>query len=285
MAVLPEVRDSAGDFGVTDQGVMGQALPIRGVAGDQQAALVGQGCFAAGEVKSTYGTGAFLVQNTARQLVPSKHRLLTTIAYQLNGEVTYALEGSILSAGSAIQWLRDGLGLIARAADVEALAASVPDTQGVYLVPAFTGLGAPYWDPDARAAIIGLTRASTRAEIARAALDSVAYQTHDLLAAMAADGLKPATLKVDGGMSQNNFFMQRLADLLATDIERPANPESTAFGAACLAGLGCGLYRSVEDIAALNRVGSRFTPAMAAPDRDMQIAGWRNALQRVRSTQ
>ncbi len=285
MAVLPEVRDSAGDFGVTDKGVMGQALPIRGVAGDQQAALVGQACFAAGEVKSTYGTGAFLVQNTARQLVPSKHRLLTTIAYQLNGEVTYALEGSILSAGSAIQWLRDGLGLIARAADVEALAASVPDTQGVYLVPAFTGLGAPYWDPDARAAIVGLTRASTRAEIARAALDSVAYQTHDLLAAMAADGLKPATLKVDGGMSQNNFFMQRLADLLATDIERPANPESTAFGAACLAGLGCGLYRSVEDIAALSRPGSRFTPTMAAPERDMQIAGWRNALQRVRSTQ
>jgi glycerol kinase len=284
-SVLPEVRDSAGDFGLTDQGVIGHALPIRGVAGDQQAALVGQACFAAGDVKSTYGTGAFLVLNTARQLVTSKHRLLTTIAYQLNGVVTYALEGSILSAGSAIQWLRDGLGLIARASDVEALAASVPNTNGVYLVPAFTGLGAPYWDPDARAAIVGLTRASTRAEIARAALDSIAYQTYDLLDAMAADGLRPATLKVDGGMSQNDFFMQRLADVLAVGIERPANPEATAFGAACLAGLGCGRYRSVQDIAALSRPGTRFAPTMHAPDRDTQIAGWRNAVQRVRSAQ
>jgi glycerol kinase len=285
LSVLPEVRDSAGDFGLTDGAVLGQVLPIRGVAGDQQAALVGQACFAAGDVKSTYGTGAFLVLNTARQLVPSTHRLLTTIAYQLNGVVSYALEGSILSAGSAIQWLRDGLGIIARASDVEALAASVPGTNGVYLVPAFTGLGAPYWDPDARAAIVGLTRASTRAEIARAALDSIAYQTYDLLDAMAADGLKPATLKVDGGMSQNDFFMQRLADVLAVGIERPANPEATAFGAACLAGLGCGRYRSVQDIAALSRSGTRFTPAMAAPERDSQIAGWRNAVQRVRSAQ
>jgi glycerol kinase len=284
-SVLPEVCDSAGDFGLTDAGLIGQALPIRGVAGDQQAALVGQACFAAGEVKSTYGTGAFLVQNTGRQLVPSKHRLLTTIAYRLNGAVTYALEGSILSAGSAIQWLRDGLGLIARAADVESLAASVSGTNGVYLVPAFTGLGAPHWDPDARAAILGLTRASTRAEIARAALDSVAYQTHDLLEAMAADGLKPAALKVDGGMSQNNFFMQRLADVLATPIERPANPESTAFGAACLAGLGCGLYRSMDDIAALSRSGTRFAPTLAAAERELQIAGWRNAVHRVKSTQ
>jgi glycerol kinase len=285
LSVLPQVRDSAGDFGVTDKDVIGQALPIRGVAGDQQAALIGQACFAAGDVKSTYGTGAFLVQNTGRHLVPSKHRLLTTIAYQLNGVVTYALEGSILSAGSAIHWLRDGLGLIARASDVEALAASVPSTNGVYLVPAFTGLGAPYWDPDARAAIVGLTRASTRAEIARAALDSVAYQTYDLLDAMAADGLRPATLKVDGGMSQNDFFLQRLADVLAVAIERPANPEATAFGAACLAGLGCGVYRSVEDIAALRRPGTRFAPSLHAADRDTQIAGWRNAVQRVRSAQ
>jgi glycerol kinase len=285
LAVLPEVRDSAGDFGITDTSVLGQALPIRGVAGDQQAALVGQACFAAGEVKSTYGTGAFLVLNTAGQLVPSKHRLLTTIAYQLNGVVTYAMEGSILSAGSAIQWLRDGLGLIARASDVEALAGSVPNSNGVYLVPAFTGLGAPYWDPDARAAIVGLTRASTRAEIARAALDSIAYQTYDLLDAMAADGLRPATLKVDGGMSQNNLFMQRLADVLAMGIERPSNPESTAFGAACLAGLGCGLYRSVQDIAALSRSDTQFAPTLGKPERDTQIAGWRNAVQRVRSVQ
>jgi glycerol kinase len=283
MSCLPEVRDSAGKFGITDKAVLGQAVPICGVAGDQQAALVGQACFAAGDVKSTYGTGAFLVLNTAQKLVPSKNRLLSTIAYQLNGEVTYALEGSILSAGAAIQWLRDGLGLISQAADVEALAASVPNSGGVYLVPAFTGLGAPYWDPDARAAIIGLTRASTRGEIARATLDSVAYQTYDLLDAMAADGMRPATLKVDGGMSRNDLFMQRLADILGIEILRPANPESTAFGAACLAGLGLGTYRSLQDIAALSRAGARFEPVLRAPERDEQIAGWRNALQRVRS--
>jgi len=283
MSCLPEVRDCAGEFGVTDSGVLGSALPIRGVAGDQQAALVGQGCFAVGDVKSTYGTGAFLVLNTGDQLVPSKHRLLSTIAYRLNGEVTYALEGSILSAGAAIQWLRDGLGLISRAADVEALAASAAHSAGVYLVPAFTGLGAPYWDPDARAAIIGLTRASSRSEIARAALDSVAYQTYDLLDAMAADGRRPATLKVDGGMSQNGLFMQRLADVLGIPILRPANAESTAFGAACLAGLGCGIYRSLKDIANLSRADARFDPQLAARDRESQIAGWRQALGRVRT--
>jgi glycerol kinase len=284
MSVLPEVRDSAGEFGVTDKAILGQALPICGVAGDQQAALVGQACFAAGDVKSTYGTGAFLVLNTAQQLVPSKNRLLSTIAYRLNGVITYALEGSILSAGAAIQWLRDGLGLISQASDIEALAASVPNSGGVYLVPAFTGLGAPYWDSDARAAIIGLTRATSRAEIARAALDSVAYQTYDLLDAMAADGLRPETLKVDGGMSQNNLLMQRLADVLGMGIRRPANSESTAFGAACLAGLGCGVYRSLQDIAALSRSETRFEPALATPERQAQIAGWRTALQRVRST-
>ena len=284
MSVLPEVRDSAGEFGVTDKAVLGQSLPICGVAGDQQAALVGQACFAAGDVKSTYGTGAFLVLNTARTLVPSKNRLLSTIAYQLKGEPTYALEGSILSAGAAFQWLRDGLGLIAQASDVEALAASVPHSGGVYMVPAFTGLGAPYWDPDARAAILGLTRASTRGEIARAALDSVAYQTYDLLDAMAADGLRPESLKVDGGMSQNSLLMQRLADVLGLTVRRPANPESTAFGAACLAGLGCGLYRSLQEIAALSRSETRFEPTLAAPEREIQIFGWRNALRRVRST-
>jgi glycerol kinase len=284
MSVLPEVRDSAGEFGFADKAVLGQALPICGVAGDQQAALVGQACIASGDVKSTYGTGAFLVLNTARQLVLSKNRLLSTIAYQLNGVVSYALEGSILSAGAAIQWLRDGLGLISQASDIEALAASVPHSGGVYLVPAFTGLGAPYWDPDARAAIIGLTRASTRNEIARATLDSVAYQTFDLLDAMAADGLRPETLKVDGGMAQNNLFMQRLADVLGMAVRRPTNPESTAFGAACLAGLGCGLYRSLEDIAALSRSETRFEPALGSPERDLQISGWRDALRRVRST-
>jgi glycerol kinase len=284
MSILPDVRDSAGEFGFTDPATLGSALPICGVAGDQQAALIGQACFAAGDAKSTYGTGAFLVLNTAQQLVPSKHRLLSTIAYRLNGVVTYALEGSILSAGSAVQWLRDGLGLISQASEIEALAASTPHSGGVYLVPAFTGLGAPYWDPDARAAIIGLTRASTRSEIARAALDSVAYQTYDLLDAMAADGMRPETLKVDGGMSRNNLFMQRLADVLGIGIRRPTHPESTAFGAACLAGLGCGLYGSVQDIAALSRTETRFEPALAASEREIQIAGWRAALRRVRST-
>jgi glycerol kinase len=284
MSCLPEVRDCAGEFGVTDASVLGSALPIRGVAGDQQAALIGQACFTVGDVKSTYGTGAFLVLNTGGQLVPSKNRLLSTIAYQLNGAVTYALEGSILSAGATIQWLRDGLGLISRAADVESLAASCAHSAGVYLVPAFTGLGAPYWDPDARAAIIGLTRASSRGEIARAALDSVAYQTYDLLDAMAADGERPATLKVDGGMAQNGAFLQRLADVLGIPILRPANAESTAFGAACLAGLGLGLYRSLGEIAALGRADARFDPRLDAHERDRQVAGWRRALERVRTT-
>jgi glycerol kinase len=282
LSCLPEVRDSAGDFGHIDKSVLGEALPIRGVAGDQQAALIGQACFSAGEVKSTYGTGAFLVLNTARQLVASKNRLLGTIGYQLNGQVTYALEGSILSAGTAIQWLRDGLGLISRAPDVEALAASVKDSGGVYLVPAFTGLGAPHWDPDARGAILGLTRASSRGEIARAALDSVVYQTHDLLAAMAADGLRPAMLKVDGGMSLNALFMQRLADVLGVPIQRPKIAESTAFGAACLAGLGCGIYGSLDDIARLAKSDLRCEPRVYA-ERDAEIAGWHRALRRART--
>jgi glycerol kinase len=281
-ACLPEVRDSAGDFGAIDHSVLGAELPIRGVAGDQQAALIGQACFSAGDVKSTYGTGAFLVLNTAHQLVASKNRLLGTIAYRLKGEVTYALEGSILSAGTAIQWLRDGLGLIARAEDVEALARSVKDSRGVYVVPAFTGLGAPYWDADARGAIVGLTRASNRGEIARAALDSVVYQTYDLLEAMAADGLRAVMLKIDGGMAMNALFMQRLADVLGVPIQRPKIAESTAFGAACLAGLGCGMYGSLEDIARLARVDARCEP-QAYPERQADVAGWRRALKRVRS--
>jgi glycerol kinase len=223
------------------------------------------------------------VLNTARELVVSKNRLLGTVAYRLNGESTFALEGSILSAGSAIQWLRDGLGLISRAPDVEALAGSVRDSGGVYLVPAFTGLGAPYWDPDARAALVGLTRASSRAEIARATLDAVVYQTLDLLEAMAADGLKPALLKVDGGMALNDLFMQRLADVLEVAIQRPKIAESTAFGAACLAGLGCGMYRSLQDIAQLAKPDARFEPRPYAA-RTAEIAGWRTALARVRSS-
>ncbi|HEX3848976.1 MAG TPA: glycerol kinase GlpK [Steroidobacteraceae bacterium] len=280
-SLLPEVCDSAGDFGATDASAIGCAVRLCGIAGDQQAALVGQACFGRGDGKVTFGTGAFLVQNTGHELVRSRNRLLGTIAYRIGGEVTYALEGSILSAGSTIQWLRDGLGLIARASDVEALAATVPNSGGVYLVPAFTGLGAPYWDPDARAAILGITRGSTRSEIARAALDSVAFQTHDLLAAMAADGQAPTTLKVDGGMSQNGLFMQRLADILGMRLARPRNAESTALGAACLAGLGCGLYRSLDDLGAMERCDTPFEPQLAAGERETQIAGWRDALHRI----
>jgi glycerol kinase len=283
MKCLPEVRDSAGDFGVTDEDVFGAALPIRGVAGDQQAALVGQACFSEGDVKSTYGTGAFLVLNTGQRLLRSHNRLLSTVAYRLNGVTTYALEGSILSAGATIQWLRDGLGIISRAPEIELLAQSVTDSGGVYLLPAFTGLGAPYWDPDARGAIVGLTRASSRAEIARAGLDSVVYQTRDLLDAMAADGIGPAQLKVDGGMAQNGFFLQRLADVLGVPILRPKMAESTAFGAACLAGLGHGVYGSLDEIARLWEGDVRCEPKLDPAARSKEMEGWREALQRVRS--
>jgi glycerol kinase len=281
---LPEVRDSAGDFGMTDKALLGEALPIRGVAGDQQAALVGQACFSEGDVKSTYGTGAFLVLNTGRRLLRSQNRLLSTVAYRLAGETTYALEGSILSAGATIQWLRDGLGLISRAAEIELLAQSVPDAGGVYLLPAFTGLGAPYWDPDARGAIVGLSRASSRAEIARAGLDSVVYQTRDLVDAMAADGLGPAQLKVDGGMAQNAFFLQRLADIVGVPILRPKMAESTAFGAACLAGLGHGVYGSLSEIAGLWQADVSCEPKLETGVRDREMAGWRDAMARVRTT-
>jgi glycerol kinase len=280
---LPEVRDSAADFGVTEKDIFGEALPICGVAGDQQAALIGQACFAEGDVKSTYGTGAFLVLNTGQRLVRSQNRLLSTIAYRLKGQTTYALEGSILSAGSTIQWLRDGLGIIARAPEIELLAQSVADTGGVYLLPAFTGLGAPYWDPDARGAIVGLTRASGRGEIARAGLDSVVYQTRDLLDAMAADGIGPSQLKVDGGMAQNGFFLQRLANILGVPILRPKMAESTAFGAACLAGLGHGIYGSLQDIARLWEGDVRCEPQLDPAAREREMAGWREALERVRS--
>jgi glycerol kinase len=283
MSCLPEVRDSAGDFGVTDEAILGAAVPICGVAGDQQAALIGQACFTEGDLKSTYGTGAFMVLNTGRHLVRSSNRLLSTIAYQLDGQITYALEGSIMSAGATIQWLRDGLGLVSRAPEVEALASSVPDAGGVYLVPAFTGLGAPYWDPDARGAIVGLTRASGRGEIARAGLDSVAYQTRDLLDAMAADKIRPAALKVDGGMAQNGLFLQRLADVLGLPILRPKMAESTAFGAACLAGLGCGVYSSLDEIARLWEADARCEPRLDSAARERELAGWRDAVKRVRT--
>ncbi|MGC8517061.1 MAG: glycerol kinase GlpK [Steroidobacteraceae bacterium] len=278
---LPHVLDCTADFGSTDPGVLGISLPIRGVAGDQQAALIGQAGLAAGDVKSTYGTGAFLMLNTGDILVRSQNRLLSTIAYRLNGRSTYALEGSILSAGATIQWLRDGLGLVTSAADVEALAGSVIDTGGVYLVPAFTGLGAPYWDPEARGAILGLTRATERGQIVRAGLDSVVYQTRDLLDAMAADGVAPGLLKVDGGMARNGLFLQRLADILGVPIRRPKVAEATAWGAACLAGLGCGMFNSTEDLVRLWSADADFEPRLAAHTRGEQIRDWHRAVRRV----
>jgi glycerol kinase len=283
IACLPRVSDSAADFGVTDPGIFGVQLPIRGVAGDQQAALIGQACLSEGDSKCTYGTGAFLVLNTGQRVLRSANRLLSTIAYQLNGRITYALEGSILSAGSTIQWLRDGLGLFSRTSEVESLARTVSDTGGVYLVPAFTGLGAPYWDPEARAAIVGLSRASGRAELARAGIDCVVYQTRDLLDAMAADGLKPALLKVDGGMAGNKLFLGRLADVLDLSILRPKLAESTAFGAACLAAIGHGMFRGLTDVAALWQAEMKYDPDLESAERERQIAGWRDAVKRART--
>jgi glycerol kinase len=283
-SVLPDVRDCAADFGAADLAHFGVPIPIRGVAGDQQAALVGQACFEPGSVKSTYGTGAFMVLNTGARAVKSANRLLTTVGYRLGGAVTYALEGSVLSAGSTVQWLRDGLGLIAKAAEIEALAASAGDMTGIYLVPAFTGLGAPYWDPGARAAILGLTRGAGRAEIARAALDSTVYQTRDLCDAMTADGQAPTVLRVDGGMAANGWLLQRLADILGTPVIRPAMLETTAFGAAGLAGLGAGVWSGPQELAALWRAGARTEPQLAPAERDAAIKGWRAAVKRVLTT-
>jgi len=279
MGLLPDVRDSAGDFGTTD--ILGPSLPIRGVAGDQQAALVGQACFEAGEVKSTYGTGGFLVLNTGSTLIRSKARLLGTIAYRVGGQTTYALEGSILSAGSTIQWLRDELKIIRDGAHAGELAQSVADTAGVYLVPAFVGLGAPHWDSDARGAILGLQRGSSIAHIARAALESAAFQTAELLEAMAADGVAPQRLRVDGGMARNDWYLQFLADVLGVEVVRPKNTETTAFGAAILAAVGAGEFGSLQEAAGLWKLDRKFEPAISAADRASRLAGWKSAVGRV----
>jgi glycerol kinase len=283
-SVLPDVRDCSGEFGATEPELFGAAIPILGIAGDQQAATVGQACFEPGMSKSTYGTGCFLLVNTGERFVASRNRLLTTVAYRLDGRTTYALEGSIFVAGAAVQWLRDGLGVIQGAAETEALARDLPSTEGVYLVPAFTGLGAPHWDPDARAAILGLTRDSGVAHLARAALEAVGYQTADLVDAMAADmgGTKLETLRVDGGMVVNNWLCQFLADVLDRPVERPAVVETTALGAAYLAGLAAGVYGSLDAVAGAWRLERRFEPRMQAVDRQRLLDGWRRAVARVR---
>ncbi len=283
-AVLPEVRDSSADFDATVGSLFGATIPITGMAGDQQAAAFGQACFEPGMIKSTYGTGCFALLNTGEVAVGSQNRLLTTVAYRLDGKPAYALEGSIFVAGAAVKWLRDKLALIDRADETEALAAGAADSSGVYLVPAFVGLGAPYWDAEARAAIVGMTLDTGRPEIVRAVLESVAYQTRDLMEAMAADGAAPpVALRVDGGMAVNDWAMQFLADIIDVPVERPAVTETTALGAAFLAGLHTGFYASLEAIAALWKRERCFSPAMAAEARDARYAGWRVAVERVLS--
>ncbi|MGJ8669099.1 MAG: glycerol kinase GlpK [Oceanococcus sp.] len=282
-ALLPEVLDSADDFGEIEPEILGGAIQIGAVLGDQQAATVGQACFKPGMVKSTYGTGCFVMLNVGENFVLSHNRLLTTVAYRLKGKTTYALEGSIFVAGAAVQWLRDSLKLIGHAADTEKLAKSVESTDGVYLVPAFTGLGAPYWDPDARGALIGLTRASGFAEIARAALESVCYQTKDLLNAMAEDASAPQKLCVDGGMVANDWLVQYLADTLRIPIERPQVLETTALGVAYFAGLQVGLYRDLDEIAEGWRCNRRFEPGREESKMTARYAGWQEAVKRVLS--
>jgi len=284
-AILPEVRDNDADFGVAAAEVLGAAVPVRGMAGDQQAATVGQACFAEGMMKSTYGTGCFALMNTGAMAVESANRLLTTVAYRLEGDTTYALEGSIFVAGAAVQWLRDGLKIIDSAGETEALAQAADPAQRVVLVPAFTGLGAPYWDAHARGAIFGLTRASGPAEIARAALEAVCFQTRDLLHAMEADGVERLeTLRVDGGMVANDWLLQTLADTLGVAVERPTVTETTALGAACLAGLRNGFFDGLDGISGRWRSSGRFTPRIDDAERESRYAVWRDAIARVRST-
>jgi glycerol kinase len=286
VAMLPEVKDCAADFGVTDPDIFGAAIPILGVAGDQHAAMIGQACFEPGMMKSTYGTGCFALLNTGDDIVRSKNRLLTTIAYRLDGETTYALEGSIFIAGAAVQWLRDGLRLIKRASDSGDLADQADPTQEVYMVPAFTGLGAPYWDAHARGAMFGLTRNTGPAEFARAALEAVCYQTRDLLDAMHKDwrnGTEDTVLRVDGGMVASDWTMQRLADLLDAPVDRPTILETTALGAAWLAGSRAGVWPDREAFAKAWARDRRFEPQMDEKLRSAKLKGWRNAVKRTLS--
>jgi glycerol kinase len=282
-AILPEVRDSADDFGMTRADLFGREIPILGVAGDQQAATVGQACFQPGMMKSTYGTGCFALLNTGEQAVRSENRLLTTIAYRLDGKTTYALEGSIFIAGAVVQWLRDGLKLIREAKESQALSAKADDGQQIIMVPAFTGLGAPYWVPEARGAIFGLTRNTGPAEFARAALESVGFQTRDLLEAMHADwaGAGDAVLRVDGGMTASEPAMQFLADILGAPVDRPRNTETTAQGAAWLAGYRAGLCPAPGDYAGAWQLDRRFEPKMDQETRDRRYSAWKRAVQAV----
>jgi glycerol kinase len=281
-ALLPEVRPSSEVYGHATPEIFGGEIPLAGTAGDQQAATFGQTCYAPGMAKNTYGTGCFMLMNTGERPVTSSHNLLTTIGWGLGGKVVYCLEGSVFITGAAVQYLRDSLKIIDSPAETEALASSVQSTGGVYFVPAFAGMGAPYWDPYARGAILGLTRGSGRAEIVRAALEATAYQTRDVLDAMVADsGVELAELRVDGGMVPNNFLMQFQADILSVPVVRPVVSETTALGAAYLAGLAVGYWQSLEEIARNWTVDRRFTPALDEEHRERMYAGWRKAVQRA----
>ncbi|MBA3661513.1 MAG: glycerol kinase GlpK [Gammaproteobacteria bacterium] len=281
-SLLPEVLDSAAHYGEIDASYFGHAIPITAMIGDQQSACIGQAVLTPGTIKGTYGTGCFVLLNTGEHLIQSRNQLLTTVAYRIKGELTYCLEGSIFSAGSTIKWLRDQLHFIGTSADSEKLARSVTNTNQVYLVPAFTGLSAPYWDSRARGAIVGLTFNAGIAEIVRAGLESVAYQTRDLLEAMNNDTQKPlTTLRVDGGMVMNDWLLQFIADLLNVPVERPQCTETTALGAAMLAGLQIGLYQTLEELASLWRLEKRFEPQMPAFESENLYAGWKQAVKRV----
>jgi len=283
-SILPEVRDCAADFGTTEPDILGAAIPLCGIAGDQHAALIGQAGFQEGMTKSTYGTGCFVMANTGSKAIQSKNKLLTTTGYRLGGEVTYAMEGSIFVAGSAIQWLRDQLNVIDDAIETEAIAEATGVIEHVHLVPAFAGLGAPYWDPNARGAILGLSRDTGIEQIVTATLQAIAYQTRDLIEAMSDDGMRPSIIRVDGGMVNNNWFLQFLADVLGVSVERPANVESTALGAAYVAGLQCGIFKSTDEIAKLWGRERLFESEMSVERRDALYSGWQDAVSRVRSS-
>src|SRR5215469_5032781 len=280
--LLPEVRDSSEVYGTTEPALFGRDLPIAGIAGDQQAALIGQGCFQPGMAKSTYGTGCFLLLNTGEAAISSANRLLTTPAYRIGGRICYALEGSIFVAGAAVKWLRDNLRLLGSAAESAAVAARVPDDHGVFIVPAFVGLGAPHWEPDARGLICGLTLEASGAHLVRAALESAAFQTHDLVEAMLRDGARRAdSIRVDGGMAANDWFCQFLADVLETRVERPQELETTALGAAFLAGLATGVWPDLGSLGRTWRTGGVFAPALTAARRHRLLEGWREAVART----
>jgi glycerol kinase len=281
--LLPEVHDNSHVFGLTAPGLFDARLPISGMAGDQQAALFGQACFSAGMAKSTYGTGCFMLVNTGAEAVPSKRRLLTTPACRLGGQISYALEGSIFVAGAAVKWLRDGLGVIADAAETDSLATRIPDSHGIYLVPAFVGLGAPYWDPDARGAVFGLTLDASGAHLARAALEAVGYQTLDLIEAMAGDGARLSALRIDGGMAANAWLCQFLADILRLPVERPQYLETTALGAAFLAGLATGVWSGLDELSRIWQQRDCYRPSMGEDQRDRLVAGWRAAVAKTLS--